>query len=100
MERYSRLAPFTLEQRRNVTLAALVFFSPLNYRKSCEFVGKTSDARAIRPVAAHDFVKYLSITGVLRDADRFQQRIRSLLDRLVGADILAKMGYNGDAAGA
>ena len=48
-------------------------------------------------MAAHDFVKYINITGVLRDADRFQQRIRSLLDRLVAADILAKMGHNGDA---
>jgi S1-C subfamily serine protease len=96
-KRYSFLAPLALELRRTLVVKALYFFSPLNYREVCGVVGKTLEAGSIRPMAARDFLKYLNITGVLSgDADRFQQQIRGLLDRLVTTEVLIKLGPTSD----
>lgn len=89
MERYSRLQPLTLDLRRKIALAAVNFFSPINYRKMCEMVGKAADPKAIQPMSLRDFVKCLEVTGLLPEADRYQQRIRGLVERLAAADIFA-----------
>jgi hypothetical protein len=94
--RYSSLEPLTLEQRRMISAAAMQFFSPINYRQICEQIGKAPAPNVIHPLSIQDFVQFLELKKLLPEADRYQQRIRELIERLTATDILTKMGHAGN----
>jgi hypothetical protein len=96
-ERYSRLAPFSIEQRVKLALAAISFFSPLNHTKNSDTLGKPcSSAGTIQPFSGRDFGNYIDVTGVLPHADRHMFRLRDLLSLMERADLLIPAGQNTD----
>jgi hypothetical protein len=95
--RYSRLAPFPVQERLRLSLLAIHFFSPLAYREVCAAIRKTPPAEnRIEPLGGHDFLTYLKETNQLLEADRYIYRIRELLSQLADAHLLTEMGRGRD----
>lgn len=96
-ERHQRLAPFSIEQRVFIALAALRFFQPLNHASNCSKVGVTRDETAITPFSSRNFLRFLEVpgelpSGLLTEPDRHFQRITELLNQLVRVGYLSEMG--------
>jgi hypothetical protein len=89
--RHSRLAPFDPGERIRIAALALTFFSPLNYRKHCEVLGRAPE-NVIRPFSVFDFTNWLKKTGALPDADRCRQRILDIVNGLERHGILSFEG--------
>lgn len=94
--RYSKLAPFTLQERVLITPLALSFFSPMNYKGMCITIEKTPSQNSIEPLRARDFIHYLEKSGCLPEAGRYTQRINELLANLVNHNLLKEMGKDND----
>lgn len=94
--RYSRLAPFPLAQRIILTIAALNFFSPMEYEKMCGALGKTQAQGRVEPFGGRDFLNYLKTTEMLPEADRYSSKIGELLAELAKHGVLKEVGRNGD----
>src|SRR5437879_5947964 len=94
-KRYSRLAPFSIEQRIALAGQALNFFSPVNYAELCELLGKPKPP-TIQPFSVFEFLQFLSKTGDLPEANRYQQRIRELLNILERRSLLSAAGTRGN----
>ena len=60
--RYSRLAPLALEQRVQITLAALNFFSPMSYEKVSAAIDRPPTPGRTEPLDGGDFLKYLELS--------------------------------------
>ena len=94
--RYSKLAPFTLKNRVDISSLALSFFSPMNYNGMCTAIGKTPSQNSIEPLRARDFIHYLEKSNCLPEANRYAQRINELLANLVHHNFLKEMGKDND----
>ena len=94
--RYSRLAPLALEQRVQITLAALNFFSPMSYEKVSAAIDRPPTPGRTEPLDGGDFLKYLERTGTLPGANRYLVRLRELLGQLEAAGLLTFMGQGRD----
>lgn len=94
--RYSKLSPFTLAQRIDLTIAALNFFSPMEYEKMCSTLGKTRAQNRIEPFSGRDFLNYLETTKKLPEAGRYSSKIGELLAELAKHGVLKEVGRNGD----
>ena len=95
-ERYSRLAPLQLEQRKNIALAALDFFSPISYEKVSAAIDRSPTPGRTEPFDGSDFLTYLEKTGVLSDSRKYSARIRDLLEKLESTGLLTYMGQGRD----
>ena len=95
--RYSRLAPLSLEQRVQVSLEALNFFSPMSYEKVCAVIDRPQTPGRTEPLDGGEFIKYLERSGVLPESSRYTTRIRDLLSQLEAAGLLTAMGQGRDA---
>ncbi len=94
---YQKLEPLTISQRIYISLAALRFFSPMDYEEHCKKLEKTRDPKVIRPFSGLDFVKFIKLAGelpinLLPEPDRHLQRIGELLRNLVRAGLLTDLG--------
>lgn len=94
--RYSKLAPFTLSQRIELTIAALNFFSPMEYEKMCSALGKERAQGRTEPFSGRDFLNYLESTKKLPEAGRYTSKIGELLAELAKHGVLKEVGRNGD----
>ncbi len=93
--RYSRLAPFSLQQRFDLTLAALQFFHPLRYRDNCEILGKTVENGKIQAFTGFEFLTYLKRKAALAEPDRYLHRIGEFLVHLARSNVLTQVGGQG-----
>lgn len=99
MSRYSKLAPLSIEQRTQIAIEAANFFSPLNYKQSCEVLGLAAESTT-KPFSTSEFVDYLEKSGKLPEALRYQYRIKDLLDSMDHTGILSIMGHTRFVLGA
>ena len=90
-ERYVQLSPMSVEQEIALTLWARAFFSPANYAKNCQAIGKAPASRSITPMSGRDFMDYLKTTRLLEDPNRYIYHIRDLLGRMAANNILVEM---------
>ncbi|SFD52677.1 S1 family peptidase [Paracidovorax konjaci] len=95
--RFQRLEPLSIGQRISIALAALRFFSPLNYEENCVKLGMEAGKKSTRPFSGMDFVRFLSVPGVLpesilTDPNRHYQRIDELLRSLDRSGFLSYQG--------
>jgi hypothetical protein len=95
-ERYSRLAPLPINQRIQLSVAALRFFSPMNYMEMCAALGKTPLEGRVQPFVARDFLSYLNTCGLLDEPDRYTYRLRDLLMQLERAGLIMDVGRSND----
>lgn len=83
-------APWGLESRKNLVVAAGVFFDPVRYVQSCEAIGKTP-ASTVRPFSLRDFLTYLEKQAVFpKSPNAF--RVMQLLKKMVDGGLLHHMG--------
>lgn len=95
-QRYSRLAPFSLRQRIDLSVAALNFFSPMSYEKNCQLIGRAETPGRTEPLDGAEFLKFLECTGQLPEAGRYQARIAELLSQLERTGLLIPLGHGRD----
>jgi hypothetical protein len=91
-ERYSRLQPFSIEDRVRLSSEALNCFSPMKNDEVCAVIDKPLTPGRAVPLTGNDFLKYLTKTGKLPEAERYRQRINELLSQLARAHLLTDMG--------
>lgn len=91
-QRYSDLAPFSIEEKVNLCLLACHFFSPLANGDMSDLLGKPKHEGRIVPLDGGDFIQYLEKSGKLISANRRMYRIAELLRDLAFAHILTDMG--------
>ena len=91
-ERYSRLAPLTVDTEMLLALQARRFFSPMfQFERR-----KPPPGQALTPASGKDFLDYLRESKSVPDGpDRYLHQIRGLLDRMVENDLLVEMGVGG-----
>lgn len=92
---YANLAPLTVKQRLDITLATLEYFSAIGQKEVFETLGKPMPDGAIRPLPSTNLPQFLEIKGALQNADRYHESIRLLLDSLSAAGLLIEMGPGG-----
>lgn len=92
-ERYSHLAPLSIELRTILASHAVHFFSPGSYQENCAVIEKEPDSEATRPLDAYEFTKYLKNKGILNDPLKYTERIRQLLDRMAATGVLIELGH-------
>ena len=91
-ERYSRLAPLSVDTEMLLALQARQFFSPIFHIER----RKPPPGQALTPASGKDFLDYLSESQSLpEEPDRYLHQIRGLLDRMVDNDLLVEMGVGG-----
>ncbi|MXX72047.1 MAG: trypsin-like peptidase domain-containing protein [Gemmatimonadetes bacterium] len=90
-ERYVRLAPLDVEQEMALALSARAFFSPSNYQKSCQTIGKVPSSRSILPLSGLDFMEFLKATELIENPDRYIYQVRHLLERMTANNILVEV---------
>ncbi|MGY1951639.1 S1 family peptidase [Pseudomonas pergaminensis] len=93
MPRYSKLAPFNIEEKLLLAKQACIFFSPIQYEAMCITIGKTPNSQ-ITPFSVYDFLKHLEVELSLTDPLKYQYRVKLLLDSLEHAGILNVMGQS------
>jgi hypothetical protein len=94
--RYSRLAPLTINQRIQLSVAALRFFGPTNYQEMCAAIDRVPVEGRIEPFVARDFLSYLNFIKLLDDPDRYTYRLKELLMQLEHAGLLMEVGRSND----
>lgn len=90
-DRYARLAPLDVDQEMALALAARAFFSPINYRESCQVIGKVPASDSILPLSGRDFMEFLKATNRLEEPDQHIYQVRHLLGRMAAHNILVEM---------
>jgi Trypsin-like peptidase domain len=92
-ERYSRLAPFPIEQQIQLALAAISFFGYKDHAAKRAAVGKPPPQEGmLEPFSGSDFERYVERIGLLPEAGRYMFRLRDLLVRLERANLLIPAG--------
>ena len=94
--RYSNLAPLSLDQRVQLSIAALTFFSPMQYGAMCQILGRPPETGKVSPFTGRDFTTYLKHIKLLDEPDRYVYRLRELLAKLERVGILMEVGRGGD----
>lgn len=92
--RLSQLAPLSIELRTTLAVSAVNFYSPMNYQKNCEILGKDTEKGKVYPLSTWDFIEFLKRENILEEPLRYVERIRHLLDRMAATGILTDMGYD------
>lgn len=95
-QRYSKLAPLSLRDQVELTVAALNFFSPMEYAKSCETIERPPTPGRVEPLDGAEFIRYLERTGKLKEPRRYQIRVAELLARLERLGLLVSLGRGKD----
>lgn len=88
---YSRLAPYSLEELRKLTIEAVIFFSPHHYAQSLKILNR-ENMGSIQPLSMQDFSDYLEIKGILTEADKEIFRLEDLGHHLERTGLLRYMG--------
>ena len=97
-KRYVRLAPLGIDLEVRVAKLAINFFSPANYGRFCEIIGKVPVKNKILPMSAIDFLNFLDKTQALPDsANKYIYAIRHLLEKMAANNLLVDMGSSGGA---
>jgi hypothetical protein len=91
-EGYSRLEPFTIDERVRLSLFALNFFSPRQYAEVCIVLDKQPTPDRVESFDGGDFLIYLKKTGKLAEPYRYMKRIGELLAQLAKAGLLTDVG--------
>ncbi|WP_332852672.1 S1 family peptidase [Duganella sp. S19_KUP01_CR8] len=92
--KFVRLAPFTVEQRTTIAVAATNFFSVQDPNEIYSILGKSRQGNTIQPLSGFEFLTYLDAKGILPEARRYQYIIGRLLDALEAAGWLTFMGVS------
>jgi len=92
--RYSKLAPLSLEQRFNLSVAAFNFFNIVKLREMSALIGIEPVENKHRPLDSTDFIHYLEKTNKLDAAGTYFHRIHDLLTQLEHAQLLVRTGGN------
>lgn len=92
---YAKLAPFPIEERVRLSIAAVNFFSLMGQAERRAILKKEPTPGKILPFSGWDFVAYLSATNQLPEAESYMQRIGELLGQLARAHILTETGGGG-----
>ena len=96
-EKYSILAPLSIQLRTMLAIEAVNFFSHMNQPEKFAIIGKEPPKKNyIHPFNGQDFQTYLEKTGKLENAGRYMFQIRTLLKNLEMADILFPVGFSGN----
>jgi len=95
-EGYSRLEPFSIEQRVRLSTLALNFFSPRNYSEMCAHLNKETTEGRVEPFNGLQFLRYLDKTKHLPEANRYLHRVGELLSQLADARLLTDVGHAGN----
>ena len=95
-QRFSKLAPFSLQDHIELAIAALTFFSPMAYEKNCDTIGRSPTPGRTEPLDGSEFLIYLDRTGKLNNPRRYRQRVAELLARLERAGLLLNLGQGND----
>lgn len=93
MPKYSKLAPFRIDEKLIFAKQACIFFSPIQYEAMCVTIGKSPNNKTT-PFSVYDFLKHLESVLGLTDPLKYQYRIKMLLDSLEHAGILVAMGQS------
>ena len=91
-QRYSNLAPFSIEEKVRLSNLACQFFSLLANFEMCQLLGKPKQQGHILPLDGGDFIEYLKKSALLSSADRRMYRVGELLRDLASAHILTDVG--------
>ena len=94
-ERYSHLAPLTIQERQDITLCALRYFSASSQAEVLTKLGKPKLEGKVYPLSSSDFLEFLKIEKVLEAPDKYTQNIRLLLDLLARIGFLVDIGGHG-----
>ncbi len=97
MARYSKLAPFTLAEKLTICDAAINCFAMWNYAKVCTLIGREFKPGLVESLDGADFLKFLDVTRILPDPDRYYVPLRELLERLEMTGVLTFRGFGQDA---
>ncbi len=63
-ERYSHLAPLTIQERQDITLCALRYFSASSQAEVLTKLGKPKLEGKVYPLSSSDFLEFLKIEKV------------------------------------
>ncbi|WP_158219532.1 serine protease [Synechococcus sp. BO 8801] len=85
-----------MQDQTNLAIAALKFFSPIEYEKNCEITGHAPTPGRTEPLDGSKLLTYLEKTGALFEPRRYQVRIAELLSRLERAGLLIPFGQGND----
>src|SRR5437016_5264164 len=89
---FSRLQPFSIEERVRLSLLALKFFSPMNYTEVSGLLNKVATPGRVDSFEGAEFLKYLDKTKELAESNRYMHRIGELLSQLAEAQLLTDVG--------
>ncbi|PLP95020.1 hypothetical protein CYD26_05910 [Pseudomonas sp. FFUP_PS_473] len=93
MPRYSKLAPFNIEEKLVLAKQACIFFSPMQHEKMCITIGRTPNGKII-PFSVYDFLQHLKSELNIPEPLQYQYRIKNLLDSMEQAGILNAIGQS------
>ncbi len=91
-ERYSQLAPLSIDLRINLAIQALIFFGQVDPQNIYLIIEKEYPG-VLDPMDSFDFLKYLKKKQILEDPMKYTSRIRELLERMATVGLLTEMGY-------
>lgn len=92
-ERYSILRPLNEDELLIITLEAIDFFNPSNYKRNSELLGITPEEGGLRPSSLGQFFEYLHKVKSI-DAYLSISNIQVLIHKLAEKDILTPMGHD------
>lgn len=97
MARYSILKPFNVDEKLNVCVYALKFFSALSNKEMCRELGIETEENKTYPLSDFDLLRYLIKTNLLPDPWRYYNSILSLLKKMEQVGILEFAGKRNNA---